>query len=903
MALGNLAVNVSANISAFRSGMEQASRLAADNMGAAEGSVDDFRTSILRASTDLQRAALQMGSGMQAANDSITSSSKEAAAAINNIGTAANNVDTKSLGEKIATAIGVGVGLGLGEVKDKWNDFAESTKSKAAVVGLAIGAIMTAVGLGAIYTAYKVISGSLGFITGLITGDSYKSESIDALIKANDQVKEIQQSLQQTAQQASATRAALASLGVDKNDYTSVYQKATEAIHSNVEELDRLGVSHKNEADLIQSANKVLNEYTDGWDRNQAAQAIGIGTAAQVAQAASVTAEKVQQAADRLNDYNIGIGDESQAAVKRYEDAMRDFNRETQLTSDGFKRAWADQIMPILTDLAEFFKDGFPLAVNAFRYSMATVASLFYGLKEVAYLVSESVIASISSIGSILGGVASANAKLITGDFAGAKNAIVQGWEDAKNRIGQAGDNIVAQSKRNMDAMRLAWAADDRKASPAAAAKKKGKTWVPAPEEDDSSAATQRQDPFASAMTAAKSQLAGMQYVIDNFDKFQGKVKESKAAMAEFDVTMGKFSDEQRKQEGFAPLTEAQKQGYIALNKQLDDATQKERTLQEVRQFGQNIQQYVYQQQQMIAARQQDVDWMGKSEQELAKLTAARQIDAQIAAMIHAEEIKLGPENVDAIKAQTAALLAQGDTLKAQSAAVIDAGYSKAKDPWFNAQNSLRQYGEEAQNVGQQIGQAMQNAFHGAEDAFVNFVMTGKLSFSDLARSILADLARIQAKNLISSLTGGAASSASGGIGSMIAGLFGSKGYQGAAGANGQGSVADFMAMDAQGFADGGEPPLGKVSWVGERGPELFVPKQAGTVIPNHLLGGGGQSKITIINQTTGRIDNVTEQQISPTERAIIIQEAVNATAAQMGDPNSRVSRSLGRNYTTQRSR
>lgn len=44
-------------------------------------------------------------------------------------------------------------------------------------------------------------------------------------------------------------------------------------------------------------------------------------------------------------------------------------------------------------------------------------------------------------------------------------------------------------------------------------------------------------------------------------------------------------------------------------------------------------------------------------------------------------------------------------------------------------------------------------------------------------------------------------------------------------------------------FADGGSPPLGKVSLVGERGPELFVPNTAGKIIPNHELsrvGGGG---------------------------------------------------------------
>ena len=39
-------------------------------------------------------------------------------------------------------------------------------------------------------------------------------------------------------------------------------------------------------------------------------------------------------------------------------------------------------------------------------------------------------------------------------------------------------------------------------------------------------------------------------------------------------------------------------------------------------------------------------------------------------------------------------------------------------------------------------------------------------------------------------------------------------------------------------FANGGQPPVGRPSIVGERGPELFVPSRAGTIIPNHELGG-----------------------------------------------------------------
>ena len=40
------------------------------------------------------------------------------------------------------------------------------------------------------------------------------------------------------------------------------------------------------------------------------------------------------------------------------------------------------------------------------------------------------------------------------------------------------------------------------------------------------------------------------------------------------------------------------------------------------------------------------------------------------------------------------------------------------------------------------------------------------------------------------------------------------------------------------GFANGGRPPKGRPSIVGERGPELFVPDSAGTIIPNHEMGG-----------------------------------------------------------------
>jgi hypothetical protein len=49
------------------------------------------------------------------------------------------------------------------------------------------------------------------------------------------------------------------------------------------------------------------------------------------------------------------------------------------------------------------------------------------------------------------------------------------------------------------------------------------------------------------------------------------------------------------------------------------------------------------------------------------------------------------------------------------------------------------------------------------------------------------------------------------------------------------------------GFAEGGRPPVGRASIVGERGPELFVPDSSGVIIPNNRLSGlGSQTSIHI---------------------------------------------------------
>ena len=102
--------------------------------------------------------------------------------------------------------------------------------------------------------------------------------------------------------------------------------------------------------------------------------------------------------------------------------------------------------------------------------------------------------------------------------------------------------------------------------------------------------------------------------------------------------------------------------------------------------------------------------------------------------------------------------------------------------------------------IGEDIGSGITEALAGA--------IEGTRTLGEAAKSIINDLASSLLRL---------------GINMALTGLFGGTKF------------GSFL-----GFANGGRPPVGKPSIVGERGPEIFVPRSAGTIIPNNQIGGGG---------------------------------------------------------------
>lgn len=175
-----------------------------------------------------------------------------------------------------------------------------------------------------------------------------------------------------------------------------------------------------------------------------------------------------------------------------------------------------------------------------------------------------------------------------------------------------------------------------------------------------------------------------------------------------------------------------------------------------------------------------------------------------------------------------------------------------AQGDWTRgATSAWANYLDSAQNVAGQTKSLFGNAFSSMEDAVVNFAMTGKLSFADFTKSILADMARIAARQassaLLSSLVGAGISyftgSGTGATGAATAG-----GAE--AGAQSFGSQFDASSASVTfggGRASGGGVDPNTLYEVNEKGPELFsqggrsylmTGAEGGSVTP--LTSGGG---------------------------------------------------------------
>ncbi|MBP5958540.1 phage tail tape measure protein [Pseudomonas anatoliensis] len=214
------------------------------------------------------------------------------------------------------------------------------------------------------------------------------------------------------------------------------------------------------------------------------------------------------------------------------------------------------------------------------------------------------------------------------------------------------------------------------------------------------------------------------------------------------------------------------------------------------------------------------------------------------------------------------------------------ADVEKAQGDWTKgATSAWANYLDSASNIAGQTKTLFGKAFSSMEDAVVNFAMTGKLSFADFTKSILADMARIATRQassaLLSSLVGAATSYFTGGGGGNGLAARSAGATSSNLGASSAGYSSSYFpqalggawSSGVQMFANGGaftnsivSTPTafgmagGRAGVMGESGPEAIMPLTRTSSGKLGVLAAGGGSgtaisisaPVTVVTQDRG---------------------------------------------------
>jgi len=609
--------------------------------------------------------------------------------------------------------------------------------------------------------------------------------------------------------------------------------KAAEGNEDLARKFQALGIDIKNTEGQIIPADQALKKIADRFaDMPDGAQK----TAAAVALFGKAGADLIpllNEGAASMDKFSFKIGEDFAARSDLFNDTITEFGIKTQ----GFALELTDALLPALQSILEVFGDLFDtkqdwtalftVIIGGFR----AVAAVTYATIKLIDVLIKSNVAYYTAIG-----------KVLKGDFAGAADI-------AKNTIGelvnQAGRDFAQIQKIFTDSpspgtgrrprgqnLALDTSAADAKADAdakkrAAEANKRAKEAETL--QDKRNALIEKANDFTRSLTRrtqdlndaykdvgaspvqqilndrAEALTANTRNINDLIRQLDGLKAEGEEIGAVFDKSyFAKFLGE---------LATAQ-------NK-LDDATQ----LKGFKDLLPSLENY-----------NEKIKEINNNKKEL---TEVEQLNLQI-----------NSNQLDKL-AETNPALATQIALLRERAGELDAATQKQKDAaasfGVNFNESIKSYYDSIANLGAQVGDAVTNTFKGLEDQLVNFATTGKLSFADLANSIIKDMIRIATQQaIVKPLLG------------ILGSIFPGAGA-GAGVANGTLAPTDifkyvnnatggvYAENGIQPFARGGivdKPtlfPFAKgIGLMGEAGPEAIIPLRRGRDGNLGVAGGGG---------------------------------------------------------------
>lgn len=241
---------------------------------------------------------------------------------------------------------------------------------------------------------------------------------------------------------------------------------------------------------------------------------------------------------------------------------------------------------------------------------------------------------------------------------------------------------------------------------------------------------------------------------------------------------------------------------------------------------------------------------IAQSELNLGMITKAQLIQQEIDFENESYEIKR-----QAMEKRTALLANDPNTTPAAKQKALDQMLEMEQQHETAVLKLKLQAAEEAQKFNMEAAKTIENSFQDLFQSVISGQKSLSEAFNDFINSIVSALSKLAAQYLAQALFGGGAAGSGFGLGGIISGIFGG-------GGGGGGSLIG-SGFGFGGFlASGGDVEPGTSYIVGEKGPETFVPRVPGTIVPNTTTGG---KKFNVVNNflIQGTMNQQSQQQIA----------------------------------------
>ena len=283
--------------------------------------------------------------------------------------------------------------------------------------------------------AFELVNKAMFTLTAVLAGGKLFGEAVSAAVQAGQGARELGRQFGITATQASVLRVAMDDQLVSTESVSAAGNKIAQVLVKNEEAFTRLGVAtrdqnghYRNSLDIMLDVNSRLSAMREGTDRNVEGMAIYGKAWPTVSDSIRVNSEAMKDAEASAKELNLEVGERGAANVLTYQKAMH----EAHDVFEGVMKTIGDALLPVLTQMAQWFREIGPQAIEVTKAAINGVVIVFEAIKVTLQTVYEHLLWFGQELVAVVKMTANSLERVMHLDFAGAKAAWAKGLDEMK---------------------------------------------------------------------------------------------------------------------------------------------------------------------------------------------------------------------------------------------------------------------------------------------------------------------------------------------------------------------------------------------------------------------------------------------------------------------------------------